>query len=747
MTGHSAERGFDAFFTEHFTQVRRYAARRFGDNDAEDIAQETMLRAYAHIDSLGDGRPVLPWLRTVALRVGLDAQRRRRPESMEADQLAAYSCAVPDHTDDVAIRVDLGGLLHRALRRLSVQDREALSLHAVHGVGIEEIAARTGATSNAIRQRLFRARRNFGRYYAELGGSEYTVLSPAQTVRARAAAPVQRVAAAVQRVAQRPVDRFGGRAVAAAAALVTAGASLTLAPPHLAGPAARDRTATPPPAVTAAVPAALLPRTAARLPAARPGLQALPDVDIGALLGGSRPGLPFEETWESGLDGWTVRGAAAATDCTVALWTRCSLRLAPAPGGVAATRVLGAPLGGPSMVRYAVRGTGTTSSFELATGPATVTVTTTLDDRNAGRVVVSSSGTRDAASYAVQASSRAWTELWVLLDPGSRTVRVWQMWAGVPLAGTALSLPAPPRRIDAVTAGAPYVPGAGDVHVAKVGVAPAPACANGRDDDGDGDVDTEDPGCDNIADGAESPNPECSDGIDNDGDGLTDFRGDPSCAFQRGAETTACSNGLDDDGDGYADYPDDADCSAYHDDSEVPLCRDGLDNDADGTLDYPADPGCSSADDDTEWTCLGGAWSIAGIGPRPVSGDGLDNPWTGSVCVDPIERLGSFAAVRQAPAADVRGYLEQYRVTPPGGPPEDVLCVTLAGSAGRTDPCAGLGMTYVSRIAVLVDAADGAVLALDPAGRVDVCTAALMLEVRTTKQNPVDRWPVMLAPC
>jgi DNA-directed RNA polymerase specialized sigma24 family protein len=47
----------------------------------------------------------MPWLRTVATRVGIDANRRQRPDVMDHDELVELAPSVPDETAEVTIRV------------------------------------------------------------------------------------------------------------------------------------------------------------------------------------------------------------------------------------------------------------------------------------------------------------------------------------------------------------------------------------------------------------------------------------------------------------------------------------------------------------------------------------------------------------------------------------------------------------------------------------------------------------------
>lgn len=158
-------------------------------------------------------------------------------------------------------------------------------------------------------------------------------------------------------------------------------------------------------------------------------------------------------------------------------------------------------------------------------------------------------------------------------------------------------------------------------------------CTDFEDNDGDGLIDSNDPGCQSVAEisaarsancsqqdtglsgtnpacqvgtgGAkESDDPQCFDRVDNDGDGLIDLD-DPGCSsiFDNTEENPECSDGIDNDGDGLIDYQQDPGCAGnmrYNSEANDPQCQDQRDNDGDGLIDFPADLGCTSVSDTSE---------------------------------------------------------------------------------------------------------------------------------------------------
>ena len=715
---------FGDFFNAHFPAVRRFAARRFGPNDADDIAQETMLRAFTHLDELAPGRSPLPWLRTVALRIGVDYQRRRCPAAIDDQELEERAAAAPDPYEAVTTRVDLNRMLRGAMCRMSRRDREALALLVVDGVGIEEMATLTGVTTNTVRQRLFRARRNLGRFYRELGGVEYAVPPTAHGVFRRAIQPARRLAHTVTTHGNRPP----GRSLVAVAALVTTGA-IGVVPPH----GGANGVPSPPKAAPSSPRVLGLP--VGELVALRHDGGASGPADVSIVLGGRDVGhvLSFTETWADGLADWRVSGATATTGC--ATRTDCALRLDPA-GSVAVSRRVGMPVGASTVLTFDVRrvpGNTVRSALDVALDSDTLTLGTEVDD-SGGRLTVRSATTGGEAAVALMPAADGRVRIAVAVDAVKRSFVVRQVSGDhAVLAATSLPTALLPLRLDALTFRA-ATPG-DHVEIGEVRVRLSP-CANAQDDDGDGFLDLDDPGC--LGDPftvAESPDAACSDGVDNDGDGDTDGS-DPGCASKWSTtETPGCANGRDDDGDGLADYPEDPKCDSEGDLSEVAQCRDGVDQDADGAVDFPFDRGCGSAADDSEWTCT--VVTVDQPYVDSVVNVHLAVRTAAGVCVDPDKEVGTFdVAPAGAPTADVRGYVEQYELAGPAGP-VPIYCVSLDDGSTRPPPCAAVGATYVRLVAVLVRVSAERPPGAAPPSQARVCGAV----VRTYRNGTVDAVP------
>jgi RNA polymerase sigma-70 factor, ECF subfamily len=140
-------------YAEHAGPLLRFLIGLTGGEQhaAEDLLQETMLRAWRHIDSVPAGRPeVRRWLYTVARRLAIDAARRRqvRPEEIQLSDLRAMPAA-----DETVAIVLATSTIRRAIGRLSASQRTLLVELYVHGRTIKQTAEMLGVPDGTIKSR------------------------------------------------------------------------------------------------------------------------------------------------------------------------------------------------------------------------------------------------------------------------------------------------------------------------------------------------------------------------------------------------------------------------------------------------------------------------------------------------------------------------------------------------------------------------------------------------------------------
>ncbi|MBN1630151.1 MAG: sigma-70 family RNA polymerase sigma factor [Thermoleophilia bacterium] len=153
---------------ELFVLVYRYLrGRGLSHTDAEDLAQETLLVTYQHLDGIEPGR-LRAWVLTVAHNKHVDWARKQGHDVLVAE--------APDSTDSgdnpltAALAVVDREEARRLLSALSAADRRLLELRYLENCTVEETAASVGRCINTTKVGLFRARKRL-RAQSEKGRS------------------------------------------------------------------------------------------------------------------------------------------------------------------------------------------------------------------------------------------------------------------------------------------------------------------------------------------------------------------------------------------------------------------------------------------------------------------------------------------------------------------------------------------------------------------------------------------------
>ncbi|MFO0687057.1 MAG: sigma-70 family RNA polymerase sigma factor [Sandaracinus sp.] len=166
---------FEALVAPHVPTVRRLAYS-FTRNwsDADDLAQDALLRAYRSIASFEGRSAFSTWLYVVVRSAFLDAKRgRRRPEREADGELEQVVDTASEAQDALVERKDETERLWAALERLDPIFRIPLVFFAVEGMSYEEIAAIEDVPIGTVRSRIARARAQLGELLAaeESGGA------------------------------------------------------------------------------------------------------------------------------------------------------------------------------------------------------------------------------------------------------------------------------------------------------------------------------------------------------------------------------------------------------------------------------------------------------------------------------------------------------------------------------------------------------------------------------------------------
>ena len=155
---------YEALVTAYSGDLYRYA-RWLCRNPAmaEDLVQETFLRAWKSLASLRDDGAAKSWLKTILRREHARQYERYRPDFADDYDLDSVPGASTDEAEVLNMR--------HALDMLAEDYREPLVLQVVGGYSCQEIADIMGLSAGAVMTRVFRARRQLRSLFEEAAGT------------------------------------------------------------------------------------------------------------------------------------------------------------------------------------------------------------------------------------------------------------------------------------------------------------------------------------------------------------------------------------------------------------------------------------------------------------------------------------------------------------------------------------------------------------------------------------------------
>lgn len=137
------------------------------DEDAEDVLQETFLKAYSHLDNFQGNSKFYTWLVRIAVNEALMKLRRRRsdrtvplddPIDTGEDVVAREVATWDEDPEQKYSREELGALLDDAIEGLKPAYRTVFLLRDIEELSIEETAEALNLSISAVKSRLLRAR-------------------------------------------------------------------------------------------------------------------------------------------------------------------------------------------------------------------------------------------------------------------------------------------------------------------------------------------------------------------------------------------------------------------------------------------------------------------------------------------------------------------------------------------------------------------------------------------------------------
>jgi RNA polymerase sigma-70 factor, ECF subfamily len=148
-----ADAAVTQLYQENAPFVLAYVRGLLGDPQlAEDVVQETMLRAWRHCRGFSAEKgSVRGWLTRVAHNIAMDTVRMRRARPIEVAQARAPEPMVGDHADQVVTALHI----RQALARLSPRHRDVIEQVYLNGLTASEAAAVLGIPEGTVFSRAY----------------------------------------------------------------------------------------------------------------------------------------------------------------------------------------------------------------------------------------------------------------------------------------------------------------------------------------------------------------------------------------------------------------------------------------------------------------------------------------------------------------------------------------------------------------------------------------------------------------
>ena len=177
--------------------VRRYEGKIFrlaqhitqNREDAEDVLQESFLKAYEHLDQFQGQSKFYTWIVRIAVNQALMKLRRRRSDKSVSldetidtgeDTVTREIAAWDENPEQKFGREELGGILDSAIESLAPPYRSVFVLRDMNELSTEETAEALGLSVPAVKSRLLRARlqlrEKLSRYFKRKGDDAFAYL-------------------------------------------------------------------------------------------------------------------------------------------------------------------------------------------------------------------------------------------------------------------------------------------------------------------------------------------------------------------------------------------------------------------------------------------------------------------------------------------------------------------------------------------------------------------------------------------
>lgn len=154
LDGTTKRQRYNSLVDNLYQDVYRYAFWLCKNQQlAEDLVQETFLRAWRSFDSLQNDKAAKAWLFTILRRENARLYERYRPELVDIENQV-----LPDVSDNEPDSKVERQMLYNAINKLDSDYRDPLLLQVIGGFSGKEIAEILDLNNNTVMTRLFRAR-------------------------------------------------------------------------------------------------------------------------------------------------------------------------------------------------------------------------------------------------------------------------------------------------------------------------------------------------------------------------------------------------------------------------------------------------------------------------------------------------------------------------------------------------------------------------------------------------------------
>lgn len=163
---------FETLLRRYERQIYAFTYRMMGGNaaDADDLTQETFIKAYRALDRTSDVLHVSAWLHRIAANNCRDEWRRRRRTGYQPWDASVHEAMLPsrpeENPESLVLQKEADERVQAVLDRMKPRNKQALVLREYAGLSCEEIGAIMGVSHKAVKSTLFRARDEFRRYAA-----------------------------------------------------------------------------------------------------------------------------------------------------------------------------------------------------------------------------------------------------------------------------------------------------------------------------------------------------------------------------------------------------------------------------------------------------------------------------------------------------------------------------------------------------------------------------------------------------